>query len=444
MRPNAEPLASHSFQGSVQSLAWHPGGGWLVIPSSTASVHWMDAETGEGEILGEHKFDATTAVFSPDGAYLFTGGWEEELICWNGRSKSREFTISLNSHTIQFNADGQRCALMSESAPKLRLYSFERPSAHREFAEDLGGRLSAAAFSVDGRMLAAAGAKRAGLWNLSNNGPGTLDQASDIHCFSFTADGRELFASGGRDGKANCFRWRIDPATNVLAAPKLTRLPLRKPAGFTHLTLTSNSVVMTGTKGSQVLPCGSIEGDASEEESHWTATMSGISGVSPKGSWLGIFQPYTTSLYIYQLPGLKRVAKLPHPTIFGDFQFSPTEGELVIASSRTGAEFWSTTNWQRTRTLTNASRIFYSPDGRTLWVTHDQRTAGLYDAQSLKPLLPLPTGMLPLAVSPDGGRLAVSVDGRRLQLWDLAELRDQFRKLGLAWEKENSNAGRSH
>ena len=34
---------------------------------------------------------------------------------------------------------------------------------------------------------------------------------------------------------------------------------------------------------------------------------------------------------------------------------------------------------------------------------------------------------------PDGRRIAVSVEAQRLQVWDLAGLREQFRALGLDW-----------
>jgi len=43
--------------------------------------------------------------------------------------------------------------------------------------------------------------------------------------------------------------------------------------------------------------------------------------------------------------------------------------------------------------------------------------------------------MLPLAISPDGRRLAVSVDARRLQLWDLTEAQNQLRELGMDWNR---------
>ena len=37
------------------------------------------------------------------------------------------------------------------------------------------------------------------------------------------------------------------------------------------------------------------------------------------------------------------------------------------------------------------------------------------------------------ALSPDGRHLAVSVDARRLQMWDLSEVRKQLHTLGLDW-----------
>ena len=95
---------------------------------------------------------------------------------------------------------------------------------------------------------------------------------------------------------------------------------------------------------------------------------------------------------------------------------------------------WSTATWERTRLLTNFSRPFlYAPDACSLWLTKEIRAAGLYDARTLEPRLLLPTGMLPMALSPDGRHVAVSIEAQRLQVWDLAALRAQFRELGLDW-----------
>ena len=188
---------------------------------------------------------------------------------------------------------------------------------------------------------------------------------------------------------------------------------------------------MTGGKGSQILTSAADESGSDQ----WMPTKTGINGVSPDGRWLGIYRSFGTSLYVYRLPGMEQAAKLPHPASIGDFQFSPRGDELAICSQRTSGliEFWSTATWERTRKLPGFGRLLYTPDARALWLTKDARTAGLYDARTMEPLLLLPAGMLPLALSPDARRLAVSVDAQRLQVWDLHELRSQLRALGLDW-----------
>jgi hypothetical protein len=65
-------------------------------------------------------------------------------------------------------------------------------------------------------------------------------------------------------------------------------------------------------------------------------------------------------------------------------------------------------------------------------VTHF-RQAALVDRRTLEPLLPLPNDVLPLAVSPDGRQLAVSVDARWVQLWDMGAFRAELAKFGLDW-----------
>jgi WD40 repeat protein len=386
----------------------------------------MDAQTGETHIFGRHQADAVMTAFSPDGAYLMSGGWERELICWDVARMQRAFTLGLDSYSLQFSTDGRQCAVFTHSG--VQLYAFEPPAAHRDFAEALGSRLRRASFSSDGRWLAASAKDGLGVWNLADNDPGAVtEEGAESYCF-FTPDGRELFGSVNKEQAIECFRWRIQPAVNSRAPPALERLPFRKPEGFTFLSLWSNSVVLTATNGSQLLASGAVEA----RPDRWARTDQGVSGASPDGRWLGIYRPFSTALYVYNLPGLEHVATLTEPTSIGDFQFSPLGDEVAIAS-RWGVEFLSTQTWKPTRVLTNFNDILYSPDARTMWLTKDLRTGGLYKARTLEPLLMLPTGTLPLALSADGRQLAVSVEMQRLQVWDLAALRAELASLGLEW-----------
>jgi WD40 repeat protein len=304
----------------------------------------------------------------------------------------------------------------------VQLHKLEIP-AQREFTEDLGSRLRRAEFSPDGRWLAASGEKRGGVWDLARGGPAALSQEAAVARLYFTPDGHELFGS-------SCLRWRITAATNAAAPPGLERLPIQKPEGFTFLCLSSNRVVLTGSKGPQLLAPEDVEAGIDR----WGRTIPGISHASSDGRWLGICPTYSGSLYIYSLPGLERVAKLIHPANISGFQFYPKVQEVAIYSSRAGVEFWSTVTWERTHSLTYFRNIIVTPDQRGWWLTKDFRSAGLHDPHTLQALLPLPADIWPLAVSPDGRHLAVSVDSRRLQLWDIAEVRKGFRELGVDWQ----------
>lgn len=432
---NGVVALSRNFSERIAVLAWHPDGKCIALTDHSGRVQLLDAQTGETRLLGSHKLEAVTLAFSPDGRYLFSGGWERELICWDMRTRQRAFIVGLDSYHLQFSADGRRCAILTRSAAspffqKLGLHDFEQPTAHREFAEDLGARLDTAAFSSDGRWLAASAFESAGVWDLSAPGPGALDKSGHEMRLGFDTDGREMFGGRYRDRGDECLRWRLKPATNSTAPPGLTRLPLRKPDGFTFLAVRSNSIVMTGERGSQLL--GPDEFETGSD--HWVRTSPGLNGVSPDGRWLAIFQPWGKILYVYGLPRLEAVATLTTRSSIGDFKFSPLGDELVVWT-RDRADFWSTATWQQTRAVTNVTGLLYTPDARALWLSKDLRTGGLHNAKTLELLLPLPSGMLPLALSPDGRHLAVSVDLRRLQLWNLAELRKQLAQLGMDWRE---------
>jgi len=413
-------LASNRWGTACTDFSWSPGGDSLAVADVSGEIHLLDVRTGETRLLGHHKAQSATCAFTPDGAYLFTGGWERELICWDVGARRRAFDISLNSFHLQVRADGRECAVLTRSGA-LKFYSFDRPTC-REFSEDLGGRITHAAFSADGRWLAATGDKHLGLWNLTGRGPGALSEAGAGARAFFTADGRELFASNDE----GCARWKIREGTNLDSPPELLPVPLSKPAGFTAICLGSNFLVFTATNHSTIVPLGHVD----QDPVNWSNTASGMNVVSPDGRWLGICHSYSPSLYIYSLPGLERAAKLTADANIWRYWFLPLRDEIAT-SAKQRVTFWSTTTWQPTRTLTNFLSFLETPDPRLFWSAQDSRSGGLYDVRTLQLLLPLPVGTLPLALSADGRHLAASVDARRVQVWDLADVRAQLRDLGL-------------
>jgi WD40 repeat protein len=415
-------LWSVSLSALVASIQWSPNGRWVSIADHSGAVQLLDARTSELHLLGRHKAQAVRTAFTKDSQYLLSGGWDRELICWDLRRMELAFQINLESSHTQLSLDGRKCAIVTHAGALL--FDFETPCC-RELPEDLGGRLTKpAAFSPDGRWLAVPGNERLGVWDLSSNGPAALlSEAADSRVFFFNSEAELVADHGGRT-----MVWRMAPAIVPNAPPHAEPLAVKQAPMLTSATVLSNSLILTGGRGSALVPQDKLaEGDVL-----WTPTAPGVCGVSPDGQWLGIFQPFTPWLGLYSLPEFREIAVLTNRANIQYFEFSPLNNELAIASPRR-VEFWNTATWTRTRELTNFMATLFEPDGKSCWLTKDFRNAGLYDVREFELLLPLPTGTLPLALSPDGRLLAASVDARRIQVWDLAELRQQFRQLGVDW-----------
>jgi WD40 repeat protein len=421
-------VCSNVFPNRLVSLAWDPQGRTVALSDFSGKIHLMDAHSGKVRLLGRHNAEAVTTTFNADGRYLITGAWGRELICWDVLREERAFALGLESYVAQFRADGLACATWTPAG--VQLHSFERPSLHRELGEELTPRVRHASLSLDGQWLAASSDQQLAVWHLANPGPAAwANNAADSRLF-WSPSG-ELFGSRSRwnDG----FRWRLHPATNRWSAPVLERRELYLPARFASISVTSNQVAWTCAAGSRV----SVLDRVAIADDPWTPTMSGVNGISSDGRWLAIYRPYTPNLAVYRLPELMEVARLTSRSRVSGFAFTPSGDELAVASNGQ-VEFWSTASWEPTRMATNHTGlpgfgVLFPNDGRTLWLAKGLRRAGLHDLRTFEPLLPLPTGMLPLALSADDRQLVVSVGGRRIQIWNLAELRQELEKFGLGW-----------
>jgi WD40 repeat protein len=415
-------LVSVPLSDLVASIQWSANGRWVSIADHSGAVQLLDSRTGELHLLGRHKAQAVLTAFTPDSQYLLSGGWERELICWDLRRMERAFQINLESSHAQFSVDGRKCAIMNRTGAQL--FDFETPCC-REPPEDLGGRLTKpAAFSPDGRWLAVPGNERLGVWDLASSGPAALlSEAADSRVCFFDSGAELMAVHGGRTRV-----WRLAPATEPIAPPRAEPLPVKQVPMLTFATALSNSLILSCARGSALVPPDKLAEGAEE----WAPTSPGVCGVSSDGRWVGIFQPFTPWLHVYSLPEFREVAVLTNRANIQGFEFSPLNDELAVASPRR-VEFWNTATWSRTRELTNFMATLFEPDGESCWLTKDYHNAGLYDVRAFELLLPLPQGTLPLALSRDGRLLATSVDARRVQVWDMDELRRQFRALGIDW-----------
>lgn len=413
-------VRSSTLSGWVDGIAWHPQDKFVALAARQGEVYLHNRATGETTVLGRHKNEARTAVFSPDGAFLFTGGEEHEIICWDLATRQRAFAIAARSAQIQFAGAGTHCAILTRSS--LLLHELVPPPACRELPADLGATVRRAAFSPDGRWLAAGGLNALGVWDLSGDTPPAVAAMTEHATPFFSPDSRELFAYN----LERLGRWRLEGGAD--SPPRLRELPVPETGRVHSGQFSGQSLILAANAGLLVYP------SADEARREVLGIFSVHASISFGGKWLVATRADRMNVYTFRPWSLFKY--IPVDSEILDHCFSPSDNELAIATA-SGVSFVDARDWTTQRRLPAAldrhARILFAPDSRSFWLAHDARTAALHDTRTLALLLPLTPGVLPLAISPDGSRLLVSIDSRRLQLWNWTKLCRELEELGLGW-----------
>jgi WD40 repeat protein len=436
---NLNVLRAVECPESVELLVWHPQGRWVSGTCLNAStwgrgVRLIEADTGIITTLGEHKIKTAANEFTADGHYLVSGGWDREIICWDLLTFERAFTYAGRGYWHYWSANGRRCAVVQPDSV-LHFFTFERPDS-RSLSGNPGSALYGGQFSPDGRWLVVRDDLQFCVWDLRGTAPAipVPTPAPPKTAVFFSPDSRELFVAVPEEmpQRGHLSRWRLSPGASANVSPQLERLPVDSPTGFARAATAANELVMTSAEGVRFVALTNL----GSGEGRITKVPTGPCFVSPDARWLAMTYGYSPVVTVYRLPAVEPVARLQTSNLVGNVTFSPTSDEMLVMN-RSGVEWFDTATWQCTRRHpgrpVSGSYAFYTPDGKGIWMVKHFRNAALLDRHTLEPLLPLPNDVLPLALSPDGRHLAVSVDTRRVQLWDMNALRDEMAKLGLDW-----------
>jgi WD40 repeat protein len=157
---------------------------------------------------------------------------------------------------------------------------------------------------------------------------------------------------------------------------------------------------------------------------------------SPNGQWLATGTWHSQDVVIWEAATGAIVTNLPVGTSATTL-FSPDGRWLVTAS---GGQFtqWETRAWQarhRYAAEPGAGVMAFSPDARLLAIRQSDAEVLLLSPERGLEVARLPGELpWPLCFSPDGTRLAVVEDERRVRLWDLRRLRQELAALQLDWD----------
>jgi WD40 repeat protein len=426
-----EAIGTLKCPEAVEEIAWHPGGRWISMAGLDdndwqRNVRLIEVNTGNGSILGRHTLRVSAVKFTRDGNYLVTAGWDRDVACWDLRTLERAFTFIGVGFNMSWNAEGTRF-VASPPGDSLQIYDFKSPVC-RELTASPHDGIRAGVFSPDHRWLAAQEVRNVCVWDLSRDAPpAVLPEPREVTLL-FSPDSTELIASRDR----YLGRWRLNPSADASIPPRLEALPVQAPSGMRRAALAANELILTTTNGVHVTAWTNL--DSGQGRFH--RVRGGMGVASPEGQWLAMVYDYSSQVRVYRLPEMKEVARLVTSNFVIRASFAPAGDELTIVN-RSGVECWNTRTWQLRRRLpvvpVAGAYVLYTPDEKGLWIVTHLRNTGLHDRDTLEPLLPLPAGTAPIAVSSDGRTLAASVDTRRVQLWDVPTLRQHFRELGLDW-----------
>ena len=155
-----------------------------------------------------------SAVFSPDGQIIASGGFDRVIRLWDlqGNPIGQPFEgHSKEIWSIAFSPDGQLIASGS-SDNTIRLWNLQGESIGQPLQAHTD-HVKSVTFSPDGKMIASGGADGAiRLWDLQGNPIGQPFQGHTnvIWSVAFSPDG-ELIASGGADGAIRLWNLQGDP-----------------------------------------------------------------------------------------------------------------------------------------------------------------------------------------------------------------------------------------
>ena len=194
-------LSGHT--GPVTSLAYSPDGAYILSGGEDGTLKLWETGTGrEVRTFTGHKGPVTGVAFGPDGSTAVSGSSDSTLRLWDiasGRNVRATEGLGWKIAGVAFSPDGKFVATASDdnlvklwSAPRLQLVS--SLAGH-------GWHVTSVAFSPAGdSFLSGSEDDSVKLWDASNGQPTRTLQAgfAPVTCVAFSPDG-QFALSGGKD-----------------------------------------------------------------------------------------------------------------------------------------------------------------------------------------------------------------------------------------------------
>ncbi len=430
-------------------------------PSISGDGRYLAAAVGEDRLrvwampgrqqiawLRGHQRTVRGTAFHPyDSSIIATTSYDGTTRLWDIPTRQQILVSPTGGEEIVFAPETGEILLQSWSGDHIRAAALNPSRAMRVLLlpPDVPlGLFTGVDFSPDGRLVAASGDAGVILWELSTGQivqaqPAMTDQWRGV---LFSKDGKSLWITGRSGLIRQEVRYTESGPLRMGPAEVLKEGPFRDMVwGGDRLVVTYGGFPADGARGGNIL---FLNPDGTEETvkvNHFADTLA----VSPDGRWLACSNyptPHGSLVDLKAPPGTPplRVNAGSRCT----FAFPPHHPLLAIGSDRDvlfqalpGSGATPPEALERTYSEFIPGRMIFSPDGSLMAVTSGSTEVSLYDARTLTKIATLDSPLTPfdchLTFSADNRQLAIAGGVSRVVIWDLAWLRQELARDGLAW-----------
>lgn len=462
-------------EGAVNYLDFSPDGRQIVSGDEENQIKVWDVATGKClRVLGGHSDDVVGVEFSPDGKYVLSVCNDSTAIVWNVTTGERVMTISGHNSSIstaKFSPNGSRIltvgfdgsAKLWDASSGKEIRRFKRPAR-------IPGD---AAFSPDGQRIVIADSRLATVWDVESGEKmqTCYGHEGEIECVAFSADSRRIATGGAKDDRTVRI-WDAETGQELLV--------LRGHADAVHgvafdgdgshvYSGSRDSVIKwdavlgqrTRTLDSQVrslavsffadgkriassdnddkLRIWSVD-DGDELASIALPDKGHCLAISPNDRFVAIGDAKgTTTIWDTNSETVAHTLSC-HRGRIGHLAFSPDGERIATSCYQDSIKIWDVVKGEEVSSISveklyGGSPLVFLSDTQLIGVLRDStRSMTVFDVTSGEPVLSFEgrriVGSNCFAMNPDRTRLAASVDGRTIQIYDVKSGLRQFELKG--------------
>jgi WD40 repeat protein/DNA-binding SARP family transcriptional activator len=396
--------ASERHDGFVGSIRFSPDGRTLATGGFDQTVKTFDVASGRlRETFQGHEARVLGLQFSRDSQTLYSGG-SRSVIAWDLEGSRRlgrpvsvftgpipyDFTYSSSPpHALAISTDGGLLAAPVAAAPdQLALLDLRSPHRTRPPMRPAVGRISAVAFSPDGRRLAVT-SEDSPAPVLMDVGSGRIlkrmtgGHRGGIFSVGFDPKGAWLATGGAHDLQAMVWDTTTGRPIRHLDHPTANE---QQPVSVTW-SPNGSMLATAGGKGQVILwqaatgeQVGTLQADTS-----WVLTAA----FSPDGSLLAASGTGDRQVTLWDVATHKQVGRLPHPIFVGSVAFDPYGRTLTTSASDGKVRLWDIAHLREigpplpgadNGSGTNVSA--FDPSGNHLIAVYDSGAAFIWDMEA--------------------------------------------------------------